>query len=72
MALDMTNELLELQPGHERAAGNKMYYEGEIKNLPPHLEGNLRGDDGSPSLQDTVSMIKCCFFFKLNFGCHVF
>lgn len=58
-ALSMTNELLELQPGHERATGNKIYYEGEIRNLPPQLEENLRGDDGSVGLatQATVSGI---------------
>lgn len=41
----MTNELLELIPNHERARGNKVYYE---KELALEEEKKLmRGDDGS-------------------------
>lgn len=56
-ALEMTNELLELQPGHERAIGNKLYYEGEIESVKlPKFEYNLRGDDGSIDLDVPVKV----------------
>lgn len=44
-ALDMTNELLELAPEHQRARGNKHYYERELLKL--NQKSRLRGDDGS-------------------------
>lgn len=54
-ALEMTNELLELQPGHERAMGNKLYYEGEMESVKlPKFADNLRGDDGSDDLKAKV------------------
>lgn len=47
-ALEMTNELLELAPNHERAAGNKRYYEKELaKEKTTNEDKRLRGDDGS-------------------------
>lgn len=59
VALQMTNELLDLTPGHERAVGNKAYYENEMRNdrdaLAAKMAGlgekdRLRGDDGSAAL----------------------
>jgi prolyl 4-hydroxylase len=44
-ALKMTNELLELLPDHQRAIGNKNYYEKELRKL--NEKSQLRGDDGS-------------------------
>ncbi|XP_055612351.1 uncharacterized protein LOC129758762 [Uranotaenia lowii] len=44
-ALIMTNELLELVPNHERAVGNKAYYEKELEKEA--RQKALRGDDGS-------------------------
>ncbi|XP_058444730.1 prolyl 4-hydroxylase subunit alpha-1-like [Malaya genurostris] len=44
-ALLMTNELLELVPNHERAVGNKAYYEKELQKEASQKA--LRGDDGS-------------------------
>uniref|UniRef100_A0A6B2EEH2 procollagen-proline 4-dioxygenase n=1 Tax=Phlebotomus kandelakii TaxID=1109342 RepID=A0A6B2EEH2_9DIPT len=47
-ALTMTNELLELKPDHERAMGNKHYYEKEL--AMQKSDRKLRGDDGSRDL----------------------
>lgn len=44
-ALSMTNELLQLLPTHERANGNKVYYEKELKELS--AKKKVKGDDGS-------------------------
>lgn len=44
-ALDMTNELLSLDPEHQRARGNKYYYEKELAKI--NEKSILRGDDGS-------------------------
>lgn len=44
-ALSMTNELLQLIPNHERANGNKIYYEKELKELS--LKKKVKGDDGT-------------------------
>lgn len=44
-ALEMTNELLELIPEHQRAQGNKYYYEKELEKI--NEKSVLRGDDGS-------------------------
>lgn len=44
----MTNELLVLLPEHERALGNKKYYEKElVKETIVKHDKQLRGDDGS-------------------------
>lgn len=49
----MTNELLELRPDHERAIGNKFYYEKELEiDAAETAARMLRGDTGSPSLND--------------------
>lgn len=47
-ALDLTNQLLELAPNHERATGNKAYYEKQL--AARNHDKMLRGDDGSPEL----------------------
>jgi len=47
-ALSMTEELLELLPEHERARGNKFYYEKELLKISSKSE--LRGDDGSENV----------------------
>lgn len=45
----MTNELLKLAPEHERATGNKIFYEKELaKEAEAKADKMLRGDDGSP------------------------
>ncbi|KAL9891733.1 prolyl 4-hydroxylase subunit alpha-1-like isoform 2-T2 [Glossina fuscipes fuscipes] len=44
-ALLMTNELLQLIPNHERANGNKVYYEKELKEIT--MKKRVKGDDGS-------------------------
>lgn len=51
-ALQMTNELLLLRPDHERALGNKVYYEKEMQTVRQvGLENDrMRGDDGSSQL----------------------
>lgn len=55
-ALDMTNELLQLSPNHERAVGNKIYYERELaRNSDESSDRKLRGDDGSPELEKSVA-----------------
>ena len=41
----LTNELLELEPGHPRAYGNKVYYEGALKKEGGALK-QKRGEDG--------------------------
>lgn len=47
-ALDMTNELLTMVPDHQRARGNKFYYEKELAKQ--NEKSVLRGDDGSPDV----------------------
>lgn len=44
-ALAMTMELLEMVPDHQRARGNKYYYEKELLKI--NEKSVLRGDDGS-------------------------
>lgn len=49
----MTNELLQLAPDHERATGNKIFYEKELaKEAQEKADKMLRGDDGSPDLDE--------------------
>lgn len=52
----MTNELLELLPNHERALGNKGFYEKEIAELKATKK--VKGDDGSEDtpISDLVSL----------------
>lgn len=56
-ALELTNELLELAPNHERASGNKLFYEKELSlEAEQKADKMLRGDDGTPGLEmDTVN-----------------
>jgi prolyl 4-hydroxylase len=44
-ALSMTNELLELVPSHERALGNRAYYQKEIQSKASQSK-KKRGEDG--------------------------
>lgn len=44
-ALSMTNELLELVPTHERALGNRAYYQKEIQSKANQSK-KKRGEDG--------------------------
>lgn len=54
--MDLTNELLELSPNHERAFGNKAYYEKELaKEVEDKADKMLRGDDGSPGLETEMA-----------------
>ncbi|XP_065087046.1 prolyl 4-hydroxylase subunit alpha-1-like [Ochlerotatus camptorhynchus] len=56
-ALVMTNELLELVPDHERAVGNKVYYEKELEKEAQQKA--FRGDDGSEDVPvDTTTQIR--------------
>lgn len=47
-ALKMTDELLDMVPDHQRARGNKYYYEKELAKV--NEKSVLRGDDGSPDV----------------------
>lgn len=47
LALDLTNKLLEIFPGHPRAYGNKVYYEEEIQK---NSEFKKKGDDESSDI----------------------
>lgn len=68
-ALQMTNELLEIVPDHERARGNKAFYERELRKIEKNKE--LRGDSGEDDVpaakfEVTVSFttIGCiCFYY---------
>lgn len=55
----MTNELLEILPDHERASGNKIFYEKHLENLKlvDQFKPELRrkGDDGSEEVTATDS-----------------
>lgn len=51
----MTNELLEIKPNHERALGNKIYYEKELNKL--NSKSTLRGDDGSDEVPTDTTVI---------------
>lgn len=55
-ALEMTNEILELQPNHQRAKGNKKWYETVLRD---ESETTKRGDDGTAdvTLSDVVSWL---------------
>lgn len=53
-ALSMTNELLQLAPKHERAVGNKHYYEKELAKQS--VKSQLRGDDGSDDVPKDESL----------------
>lgn len=59
----MTNELLELVPNHERAVGNKAYYEKELEKEA--RQKALRGDDGSEDVPVDTTIVSE-FNFKLN------
>lgn len=52
----MTNELLQLLPNHERANGNKKFYEKEIAHLKELRK--MKGDDGTDEMpvSDLVSI----------------
>lgn len=51
----MTNELLQLIPNHERAFGNKLYYEKELKELS--TKKKVKGDDGTDEIP--ISNLVC-------------
>ncbi|XP_033229504.1 prolyl 4-hydroxylase subunit alpha-1 [Belonocnema kinseyi] len=51
-ALSMTNELLELVPTHQRALGNRAYYQEEIEKKSSQVR-KKRGEDG----QDDVNQV---------------
>jgi prolyl 4-hydroxylase len=61
----MTNELLELVPDHERAVGNKVYYEKELAKKK--LEKKIRGDDGSEDVPvESATVILVGIFSKIE------
>jgi prolyl 4-hydroxylase len=53
-ALSMTNELLELVPTHQRALGNRAYYQEEIQKKTNESR-RKRGEDGT---KDTPAVDK--------------
>lgn len=51
-ALKMTKQLLDLLPNHERANGNKVFYEKHLKEEEvTRADKKLKGDDGSDELE---------------------
>lgn len=54
-ALGLTDELIELRPDHQRALGNKAYYE-EVLNKSASTDGR-RGEDGSVVQSDAVQKV---------------
>lgn len=49
----MTNQLLEILPDHERAHGNKIFYEKHLKEEEnTKADKKLKGDDGSDELEE--------------------
>lgn len=52
----MTNELLEILPNHERAKGNKGYYEKELAVIKSTK--TLRGDDGTPYVDEEIVQVE--------------
>ena len=51
----LTNELLELEPAHPRAYGNKVYYEGALKKEGGTLK-QKRGEDGLGDEHDAAEV----------------
>lgn len=62
-ALSMTNELLEMVPTHQRALGNRVYYQEEIQKKTKETR-KKRGEDGTDD-DDTTSSPVMCFFIKI-------
>lgn len=60
----MTNELLELIPDHERARGNKIYYEKELQTQ--ESKQKLRGDDGTDQVPVAKVEMMVRFFNLLD------
>ena len=58
----MTNELLELVPTHQRALGNRDYYQEEIKKKASQVK-KKRGEDG----QDDFNEINEVSFYQEKF-----
>lgn len=61
-ALEMTKELLDMVPDHQRAQGNKYYYEKELSKI--NEKSVLRGDDGT----DDVPVDKSLEFQHFKLG----
>lgn len=59
-ALSMTNELLELVPSHQRALGNRAYYQEEIQKSQGKRK---RGEDGKNDLT-LASQVSILFNIK--------
>lgn len=56
LALELTNKLLEIEPTHQRALGNKQYYQ---KALDSSINSYLRkGDDETIEYVDETKSIK--------------
>lgn len=47
LALDLTNKLLDILPTHQRALGNKVYYEDEMQKTN---DVKRKGDDGGDDI----------------------
>ena len=56
-ALSMTNELLDMVPAHQRALGNRAYYQEEIQKRTNESR-RKRGEDGTDdtAVPDQVSV----------------
>lgn len=52
LALDLTNKLLEIIPTHQRALGNKVYYEEELEKY----SNKKKGDDESEEIPYEVGV----------------
>ena len=63
-ALSMTNELLELVPTHQRALGNRAYYQEEIQKRTNESR-RKRGEDGT---DDARSPDQVSFFLLRGSG----
>ena len=59
----MTNELLELVPTHQRALGNRAYYQEEIEKKSTQVR-KKRGEDG----QDDVNQVDQVSFYQEKFN----
>lgn len=66
-ALKMTNQLLQLLPDHERANGNKVFYEKHLKEEEvTKADKKLKGDDGSDELEEDNVVSKIIYVLSMR------
>lgn len=56
LALELTNKLLEIVPAHQRALGNKQYYESTMQTTPANYQ--RKGDDETTQIIDETMAVK--------------